>query len=42
MKSSELSITEVQHIAEKYGGHLSTIAPEEQFETIIVLPFGEL
>jgi sensor histidine kinase regulating citrate/malate metabolism len=32
-------LTNIQRVAEKYGGHLQTEASSNQFETIVVLPF---
>lgn len=36
-----VGLLNVQHIAEKYGGHLTTVAKTKQFETIIILPFKD-
>lgn len=36
-----IGLTNIQRVAEKYGGYLRTEASTNQFETIVVLPFEE-
>ncbi|MFL1671743.1 GHKL domain-containing protein [Paenibacillus thiaminolyticus] len=36
-----VGLLNIQKVAETYGGHLTTIAGDKNFETIIVLPFKE-